>query len=449
MADDAKLHTRKRMEEIDRELNELRKEYEGVREQWEAEKLHIQTLRGLKSAIETVKQEASEAEREGNYARVAELRYGTLLELRRKLESANKELIELQRHSPMLKEEIGAEDIAEIVARWTGIPVQRMMETERTKLLKMEERLHERVVGQDESVVAISNAIRRSRAGLHDARKPIGSFIFLGTTGVGKTEMARALAEFLFDDENALVRIDMSEYMEKHAVSRMLGATPGYVGYEEGGQLTEAVRRHPYSVVLLDEIEKAHPDVFNVLLQVLDDGRLTDGQGRVVDFRNTIVIMTSNLGTELMQDRLLEITEANRDEILAALRLQIMDLLRKRLRPEFLNRIDEIILFKPIIDSEIQHIAQLQLNAVGARLKDLGVTFSASPIAVEWLGKRGYDVQYGARPLKRVIQRYVSDPLSLKVLAAEITTGDHVTMDADDNGQMTFHITREEGADLS
>ncbi|RPI68922.1 MAG: AAA family ATPase, partial [Ignavibacteriae bacterium] len=393
--------TRQRLDEIERELEQLRAQREDLRARWETEKLHIKTIRDLKSQIEDVKHEAAEAEREGDYGRTAELRYGTLLDLERQLAEANQQLMTLQQGSALLKEEIDAADIAEIVAKWTGIPVQRMLETERTKLLTMEDRLHERVIGQQEAVVAVSNAIRRSRAGLQDANRPIGSFIFLGSTGVGKTEMARALAEFLFDDEHALVRIDMSEYMEKHAVSRLIGAPPGYVGYEEGGQLTEAVRRRPYSVVLLDEIEKAHPDVFNVLLQVLDDGRLTDGQGRVVDFKNAIVIMTSNLGTEVMQDRLLEITEDNRDTVMSEIRIEIVDILRKRLRPEFLNRVDEVILFKPLVPSEIHKIARLQLDAVAHRLKDLGYGFQVTDECLDWLARRGYDAQYGARPLKR------------------------------------------------
>jgi len=438
MSHDTVQATRKRLEEINRELAELQRSYADLRAKWETEKLHIQSLRTLKSEIESVKQQAAEAERAGDYGRVAELRYGTLNELERKLDTANVELARVQESTSMLKEEIGAEDIAEIVAKWTGIPVQRMLETERTKLLKMEDRLHDRVIGQNEAAHAISNAIRRSRAGLQDAKRPIGSFIFLGTTGVGKTEMARALAEFLFDDENAMVRIDMSEYMEKHSVSRLLGAPPGYVGYEDGGQLTEAVRRNPYCVVLLDEIEKAHPDVFNVLLQVLDDGRLTDGQGRSVDFRNSIIIMTSNLGTDVMQDRLLEITESNRDELISELRVTILDLLRKRLRPEFLNRIDEIVLFKPLVPSEIHSIASLQLQAVGERLQSLSIGFISTPAAVEWIAKRGYDVQYGARPLKRVIQRYVSDPLALKVLGAEVRAGETIVLDVDDAGQFVF-----------
>jgi ATP-dependent Clp protease ATP-binding subunit ClpB len=440
MTDDTRSITRRRLEEIDRELADLRRSHADLRAQWETEKAHIQTLRQLKTDIEQVKQEAAEAERNGDYGRVAELRYGTLLDLERNLTSANSELSQLQQEQTLLKEEIDAEDIAEVVAKWTGIPVQRMLESERAKLLRMEDRLHERVIGQDDAVVAVSNAIRRSRAGLQDAKRPIGSFIFLGTTGVGKTEMARALAEFLFDDDQALVRIDMSEYMEKHAVSRLIGAPPGYVGYEEGGQLTEAVRRRPYCVVLLDEIEKAHADVFNVLLQVLDDGRLTDGQGRSVDFRNTIIIMTSNLGTDVMQDRLLEITEETRDAVMASVRLDILELLRKKLRPEFLNRIDEILLFKPLVRTEIERIAILQIDAVRARLANLGIKLDVTAEAMDWLARRGYDVQYGARPLKRVVQRYVSDPLAIKVLSADVRMGDTVVLDADENGQAVFTV---------
>jgi ATP-dependent Clp protease ATP-binding subunit ClpB len=441
MSDDVKRSTKLRLEEIDRELADLRTEHASLKARWQTEKEHIQTLRGLKSEIEDVKVQAADAERMGDYGRVAELRYGTLLELEKELSNANTALAELQATSALLKEEIDGEDIADVVAKWTGIPVQRMLESERSKLLSMEERLHDRLIGQDEAVSAVANAIRRSRAGLQDAKRPIGSFIFLGSTGVGKTEMARALAEFLFDDENALIRIDMSEYMEKHAVSRLIGAPPGYVGNEEGGQLTEAVRRRPYSVVLLDEIEKAHPDVYNVLLQVLDDGRLTDSQGRVVDFKNTIIIMTSNLGSELMQDQLLLVDESNRDSIMAKLRIQVVDLLRARLRPEFLNRIDEIILFKPLVPSEVQRIATLQIAAVEQRMKDLGIQLVVTPNCVEWLGKRGYDVQLGARPLKRVIQRYLADPLALKILGAEVRAGDIVTVDCDDNGRMSFVTT--------
>lgn len=446
MPEEIRTATRRRLEEIERELSELRTQQSGIRARWELEKSMIQKLRTLTSDVEDVKVQAAESERLGEYGRVAELRYGTLLELEKNIETVKRELAELQSDSPLLKEEIDDEDIAEVVAKWTGIPVSKMLETERSKLLAMEDRLHERVVGQHEAVVAVSNAIRRSRAGLQDEKRPIGSFIFLGSTGVGKTEMARALAEFLFDDEHALVRIDMSEYMEKHSVSRLLGAPPGYVGYEEGGQLTEAVRRRPYAVVLLDEIEKAHPDVFNVLLQVLDDGHLTDGQGRTVDFRNTIVIMTSNLGSEILQDRILEITEENRNELMAQLRLQIVELLKRRLRPEFLNRIDEIILFKPLVPHEIQRIALLQIEEVRRRIQKLGIDVEVTPECVEWLGKRGYDVQLGARPLKRIIQRYIADPLAIKVLGSEVRAGERVTIDCDDAGRISFTQSQREPA---
>ncbi len=440
MTTDPSASTRERLAEIDAELDDLRRQHADLRARWETEKLHITTLRQIKEQIERARLDAAEAERQGDYGRVAELRYGAILELERKLEEANKELAEIQSKGAMLKEEISSSDIAEVVAKWTGIPVQRMLQTERDRLLTIEHSLQERVVGQQEAVSAVANAIRRSRSGLADAKRPIGSFIFLGTTGVGKTEMARALAEYLFDSEASLVRIDMSEYMEKHAVSRLIGAPPGYVGYEEGGQLTEAIRRRPYAVILLDEIEKAHLDVFNILLQVLDDGRLTDGQGRVVDFRNTIIIMTSNLGTEIMQDRLSSITEDNRDAVMSHLRLEIIDLLKRRLRPEFINRVDEIILFKPLVQSEIDLITKLQLKSVEDRLKELGIGLRVTPHALEWLAKRGYDSQYGARPLKRVIQRYVADPLAIKVLSAEVRSGESIVLDSDDNGQMMFTV---------
>lgn len=443
MADEIRTYTatRKRLEEIDRELSELRTQHAGIKARWEIEKSKIHELRMLKSETEHCKTQAQESERAGDYARVAELRYGRLLELEKNILSVKAELSSIQAGSPLLKEEIDDEDVAEVVAKWTGIPVSRMLETERTKLLAMEDRLHERIIGQHEAVTAVSNAIRRSRAGLQDEHRPIGSFIFLGSTGVGKTEMARALAEFLFDDEQALVRIDMSEYMEKHSVSRLLGAPPGYVGYEEGGQLTEAVRRRPYAVVLLDEIEKAHPDVFNVLLQVLDDGRLTDGQGRVVDFRNTIVIMTSNLGSDIIQDQIMELDDENREQIVAELRLRILELLKRKLRPEFLNRIDEVILFKPLLSSEVHKIAAIQIRNVAERLAKLGVELVVTPDCAEWLGKRGYDVQLGARPLKRIIQRYLADPLAIKVLASEVRAGERVTVDCDDTARITFSVS--------
>ncbi|MFN5175587.1 MAG: AAA family ATPase, partial [Ignavibacteria bacterium] len=350
----------------------------------------------------------------------------------------NQHLASLQSTGKMLKEEVDASDIAEIVGKWTGIPVQKMLETERTKLLTMEDRIHQRVINQADAVKAISNAIRRSRAGLQDVNRPIGSFIFLGTTGVGKTEMARALAEFLFDDESAMIRIDMSEYMEKHAVSRLIGAPPGYVGYDEGGQLTEAVRQRPYSVVLLDEIEKAHPEVFNILLQVLDDGRLTDSKGREVNFKNTIIIMTSNLGTEILQDSLADITEENRETILMEARTGIINLLKQRMRPEFLNRIDEIILFKPLTKSEIRQIAVLQMKKLQSRLAKDDITLNVTDDAFDTIVRLGYDVQYGARPLKRAIQKYVADQLSMHILGGDFSSGDVIQLESSETGAFEF-----------
>ncbi len=422
--------TKKRLEEIEKELTSLKAEESSLKERWGQEKRIIQSIRNYKAQIEEAKKKADEFERNGDLGKVAELRYGAILNLEKKLKDANEKLVEVQKDSKLLKEEVDAGDIAEIVAKWTGIPVQRMLETERTKLLKIEERIHERLVDQDDAVTAVANAIRRTRAGLQDINRPIGSFIFLGTTGVGKTEMARALAEFLFDTENAMIRIDMSEYMEKYSVSRLIGAPPGYVGYEEGGQLTEAVRHHPYSVVLLDEIEKAHPEVFNVLLQVLDEGRLTDGKGRTVNFKNTIIIMTSNLGTEIIQDKILDMDEENRDDIMSNLRRNITDLLRKNMRPEFLNRIDEIILFKPLIRSEIEQIARLQLQDLTKKLAKMDIKIEVTGEALDWLTRLGFDTQFGARPLKRAIQKHISDPLALKLLASDFKAGDTIIIDS-------------------
>lgn len=431
--------TRRRLEEIERELASLREKHAALKARWEQEKQLISRIRDIKEQIEQTKLEAADAERIGDYGRVAELRYGVLLELQKELDQLNERLAELQASGALLKEEVTAEDIAEIVAKWTGIPVQRMLESERTKLLKMEERLHQRIVDQEEAITTIANAIRRARAGLADPNRPIGSFIFLGTTGVGKTEMAKALAEFLFDDENAIVRIDMSEYMEKHSVSRLIGAPPGYVGYEEGGQLTEAVRHRPYSVVLFDEIEKAHNDVFNVLLQVLDDGRLTDNKGRTVNFRNTIIIMTSNLGTEVLLDRLHEVTEENREEIMREARVRIAEILRQRFRPEFLNRIDEIIVFKPLVRSEIRQIVLLQIRALQQRLEANGIHLELTDEVADWLGTIGFDPQFGARPLKRAIQRHITDPLSLRILAGDFTSGDRIVVRLDERGLPEFY----------
>lgn len=430
--------TRKRLDEIERELSELREKHSALKAHWEVEKKWIQSIRNLKEQIEAAKQSATEAERIGDLGKVAEIRYGRITQIEKQLADANDQLQKVQESGKMLKEEVEAEDIAEIVGRWTGIPVQRMLESERSKLLKMEERIHERVIGQEEAVTAVSNAIRRNRADLQDPNRPIGSFIFLGTTGVGKTELARALAEFLFDNEQAMIRIDMSEYMEKFAVSRLIGAPPGYVGYEEGGQLTEAVRTRPYSVLLLDEIEKAHPDVFNILLQVLDDGRLTDGQGRTVNFKNTIIIMTSNMGTELIQERLADITENNREEIMDDLREKIIDLLKMRVRPEFLNRVDEIVLFNPLTRNEVRNIVSIQTHVLRKRLRDKDIDLQITDKALDWLSAKGFDISYGARPLKRVIQRSVTDKIAVKLLSGDIVAGSTVIVDVDIDGDLVI-----------
>ncbi|MBS3944861.1 MAG: ATP-dependent chaperone ClpB [Melioribacter sp.] len=426
-------------------LEDLQKEFEGLQEErnrlkshWLLEKEKIQKIRSMKSEIEHAKTDADRFERDGNFGKVAEIRYGLINELERKLKKETGELAVIQKNNKMLKEEVDAEDVAEVVAKWTGIPVSKMLESEKSKLLRLEEELHKRVVGQEDAVAAVSNAIRRSRAGLQDANRPIGSFIFIGTTGVGKTELARALAEFLFDDEHAMIRIDMSEYMEKFSVSRLIGAPPGYVGYDEGGQLTEAVRRRPYSVVLLDEIEKAHPDVFNVLLQVLDDGRLTDNQGRTVDFKNTIIIMTSNLGSHLIQDKLSSIDENNFDNIMGELRIVLTELLRKTIRPEFLNRIDEIVLFKPLLRSEIEKIIDLQLQRVGKMLAEKGLQLEIEEGVKDFLLQHGYDVTYGARPLKRTIQRYLINPLSAELLMNKYENGDKIIVRYPGSGSLIF-----------
>ncbi len=428
----------KRLQELQDELSELNAERSTLRTHWEIEKDKIQKIRTMKSEIENLKLEAEKYEREGDLGKVAEIRYGRIVNLEKQLKEETKKLAEAQQDKKMLKEEVDAEDIAEVVAKWTGIPVSRMLESERSKLLKLEGELHHRIIGQDEAVSAVANAIRRSRSGLQDANRPIGSFIFLGTTGVGKTELARALAEILFDDEHAMIRIDMSEYMEKFSVSRLIGAPPGYVGYEEGGQLTESVRRRPYSVVLLDEIEKAHSDVFNVLLQVLDDGRLTDNQGRTVNFKNTIIIMTSNLGSHIIQDRLEAFDEDNVETFMGELRQQMHDLLRKTIRPEFLNRIDEIVLFKPLSRIEIRKIVDIQLDRVQKMLKAKEITLNVSDEAKDWLAQLGYDVTYGARPLKRVIQKYLINPLSQELLASNFVDGDTIKVTVGKKAGLVF-----------
>ena len=414
-----------RLEKLERELADLRERSAGMRAHWTQEKERIDVIRGLKSEIERAREQAGIAERDGDLERAAELRYGTLVELERRLAAENESLAALQRDRAMLKEEVGDEDVAEVVSSWTGIPVSRLIEGEMRKLVHLEEGLHRRVVGQDEAVSAVANAIRRSRAGLSDPGRPIGSFLFLGPTGVGKTELARALAEDLFDDERAMVRIDMSEYQERHTVSRLVGAPPGYVGYEEGGQLTEAVRRRPYSVVLLDEIEKAHADVFNVLLQLLDDGRLTDGHGRTVDYRNTIVIMTSNLGGAGFADP--GVPPERR-------RAAVMEAVRAHFRPEFVNRIYEILVFEPLSREQIGRIVDIQLAALGRRLSERRLTLEVAPGARDYLADKGYDPAFGARPLRRLIQREVQDALAMKLLAGELHDGDAVAVDRAGDG---------------
>lgn len=430
--------TTTRLHEIEKELAGLQEKRTQLRSHWEHEKSLIKGIRSQREEIEQLRIQAEQVERQGDLGKVAEIRYGRIPQIESGLAKKQTELEKLQKDHQMLKEVVGPEDIAEVVAKWTGIPVSRMLESEREKLLKMEDRLHERVVGQDEAVTAVSNAIRRSRAGMQDRNRPIGSFIFLGSTGVGKTELARALAEFLFDDEHAMVRIDMSEYMEKFSVSRLVGAPPGYVGYEEGGQLTEAVRRRPYCVLLLDEIEKAHPDVFNILLQVLDDGRLTDSQGRTVDFKNTIIIMTSNIGSHLITEQMQKMTEENKDRILGNLRTLLLAELRKTIRPEFLNRIDEIVMFQPISENDIRKIVDIQLRRVIEMTEKNGIHLEVTNDARDWLAKSGYDPVYGARPLKRVIQKAIVDSLSMKILAGEIAQGDTVRVDHTESGQYTF-----------
>ncbi|MGI4805091.1 MAG: ATP-dependent chaperone ClpB [Janthinobacterium lividum] len=423
----------KRVKELSQEIANLSNERDSVRAKWQGEKDLVDNVNTKIEQIENYKLEADQAERAGDYGKVAELRYGKIKETEAEVEKLKKQLSDEQGDGRMLKEEVTADDIAGVVARWTGIPVSKMIQSEREKLLNLEDELHKRVAGQEEAIEAISDAIRRSRAGLQDPRKPIGSFIFLGTTGVGKTELAKALAEYLFNDEAALVRIDMSEYQERHAVSRLIGAPPGYVGYDEGGQLTEAVRRKPYSVVLLDEIEKAHPDVFNILLQVLDDGRLTDNKGRVVNFKNTIIIMTSNIGANVIQENFASLDEDNQDEIVAKTKNELFELLRRTIRPEFLNRIDEIIMFTPLSRTEIGSIVKLQFNQLQDTLNEMGIHLEASDAALDWLGQLGYDPQFGARPLKRVIQKKVLNELSKQILSGKINKDSNIRLDEFDH----------------
>jgi ATP-dependent Clp protease ATP-binding subunit ClpB len=431
--------TKKRLSAIEEQLVDLKGKQSQLMAKWSIEKNSIAKIRSIKSQIDELKTAAERYEREGMLEKVAEIRYGRIHQLEADLQLANDKLQDLQEGSKLLNEEVNSEDIAHIVAKATGIPVSKMMETERSKLVTMEDKLKDRVVGQDHAAIAISNAIRRSRAGMQDENRPIGSFVFLGTTGVGKTEMAKSLASFLFDDEKAMVRIDMSEYSEKFAVSRLIGAPPGYVGYDQGGQLTDTVRQRPYAVILLDEIEKAHPEIFNILLQVLDDGRLTDSRGRTVDFTNTIIIMTSNIGTDIIQKRMTEITHENKSVIMGEIKDQVMGQVKGFMRPEFLNRIDEIILFNPLDEVQIQSIASIQLQRLEARiLKNNEIELELSNEALEWLSKIGYDPTYGARPLKRAIQKHIIDELSMKFLSGDIAKGDKVKVHADENGSFTF-----------
>ncbi|WP_336838700.1 ATP-dependent chaperone ClpB [Sphingobacterium siyangense] len=427
----------KKVAELSESIANLSAERDTLRASWQEEKSLVDNVNQEIENIENYKLEAEQAERSGDYGKVAELRYGRIKEAQEKVDKLKAELAEKQESKRMLKEEVTSEDIADVVAKWTGIPVSKMIQSEREKLLNLEEELHKRVAGQDEAIEAISDAIRRSRAGLNDAKRPIGSFIFLGTTGVGKTELAKALAEFLFDDEQSMVRIDMSEYQERHAVSRLIGAPPGYVGYDEGGQLTEAVRRRPYSVVLLDEIEKAHPDVFNILLQVLDDGHLTDNKGRTVNFKNTIIIMTSNTGSTIIQENFSHLTDDNRDEIIAKTRNEVFDLLKQSIRPEFLNRIDEVIMFTPLSRDEIGDIVRLQFAHVQKQLAEQNIFITASDEAMDWLAQLGYDPIYGARPLKRVIQKRILNELSKEILSGKVNRDSIIRLDVFD-GKFVF-----------
>ncbi len=440
--------SKERLKKIEEELANLREKRAELAARWEAERAAIQEIRRLKEEIEKVRIQIEQAEREANLEEAARLKYGVLRELEEKLKEAELRLKELQKDGALLKEEVDAEDIAKIVSEWTGIPVAKLLEGEREKLLKMEERLHQRVVGQDEAIRAVANAVRRARAGLQDPNRPIGSFIFMGPTGVGKTELARALAEFLFDDERNMIRIDMSEYQERHTVSRLIGAPPGYVGYEEGGQLTEAVRRRPYSVVLFDEIEKAHPEVFNVLLQVLDDGRLTDGKGRTVDFRNTVIIMTSNVGSQYLASLPTDVPEETFRDLFEKAKEQALMELRQSFRPEFLNRIDEIIVFQPLTFEHLMQIIDIQMRRLRELLAERKITIELTEAAKRQLVEEGYDPVYGARPLKRVIQRRIQDPLALKILAGDVRDGDHVVVDFRD-GEFVFDVVAGEAEEES
>jgi ATP-dependent Clp protease ATP-binding subunit ClpB len=427
---------------LNEELANMEEKRQGIKAQWEDEREVVLGVQKAKEELEQLKQEGNRAEREGDFSKAAEVRYGRIPEVQQRLEELNKQLQEMQGEGKMLvKEEVDAEDIAEIVSKWTGIPVTRMLQSEREKLIHLEEKLHKRVVGQDEAVEAVADAIRRSRTGLSNEKRPIGSFLFLGTTGVGKTELAKALAEYLFNDENLMTRIDMSEYQERHAVSRLVGAPPGYVGYEEGGQLTEAVRRKPYSVVLLDEIEKAHPDVFNILLQVLEDGRLTDNKGRVANFKNAVVIMTSNIGSDLIRAKFEGMTDETKDEVIESTQAAVFELLKQSVRPEFLNRIDEIVMFRPLSRADIYKIAEIQLDQVKEVLKKQEIELDVAPEAMSYLAEEGFNPEFGARPLKRVIQKKVLNELSKQMLLKKVNPKDHVVLDVFD-GKVVFRQPR-------
>ncbi|MBP5797898.1 MAG: AAA family ATPase [Bacteroidales bacterium] len=428
----------KKVNELGLELDKLNVQKNQIKAKWEQERKYVEMIQKEKDNIEQYKHQAAVAERDGDYGRVAELRYGKIRDAETAIEKAKADLLKAQGDHPLIDEEVSYQDVAEIVSRWTGIPVKKMMQSEREKLLNLENELHKRVVGQDEAIRAVSDAIRRSRAGLQDAKRPIGSFIFMGTTGVGKTELAKALAEFLFDNENNMVRIDMSEYQERHTVSRLIGAPPGYVGYEESGQLTEAVRRKPYSVILLDEIEKAHPDVFNILLQVLDDGRLTDNKGRTVDFKNTIVIMTSNIGANIIQERMSDAATATSEVVFEKTRNEVMDQLRMFMRPEFLNRVDDIIMFRPLNESQIAEVVRMQFNQVKRMLADNNISINITDAAVDLIARQSYDPQYGARPVKRMMQRELLKELSRMILADQVDKTKPITVDVSE-GHLCFN----------
>jgi len=434
----------KKVNELSETLANLNEERNAIKARWESEKNIIDAIQSGKEQLENLKLEAEQAERAGDYGRVAEIRYAKVKEVEEKIAELNIKLVAQQKSKAMIKEEVDSEDIAEVISKWTGIPINKMLQSEREKLLHLEEELHKRVVGQDEAISALADAVRRSRAGLQDMKRPIGSFIFLGTTGVGKTEVAKALADFLFNDENAMTRIDMSEYQERHAVSRLIGAPPGYVGYDEGGQLTEAVRRRPYSVILLDEIEKAHPDVFNILLQVLDDGRLTDNKGRTANFKNTIIIMTSNIGAHIIQENMSTLDETNYDKIQAKTKIEVYDLLKKTIRPEFLNRIDEVIMFTPLKRDEIREIVKIQFDGIAHMLDKNDMKLTITEAALDWLAQLGYDPQFGARPLKRVMQKRILNELSKQLLSDKISKDDTIEIDVDKKQEFVFRNVKGE-----